>query len=504
MKEKLLALAQDVAVWLDKRLYLSKLFESTAGHHVPKSSGSWFYVFGSGTLLCFVIQVVTGALLALVYVPSAASAYTTLEYLTFDQPLGWLLRAIHNWGSNFMVAIMLLHMIQVFLFGAFKYPRELTWITGVFLFFCTLGMAFTGQVLRFDQDSYWGLGIGAAIAGRTPIIGPELVHMMLGGPIIAGETLSRFFTLHVFVLPGAIIALVSFHLRLVLTKGISEFPKPGHVVRKATYDKEYEEIIKREGVPFFPAAISKDLIFSAFVLSAILFCAILFGPVVPEGVPDPTLIDTVPKPDFFFLWIYAALALLPAYMETFLLLTAPVVGAIILFAIPFVSSEGEKSAARRPVAVLSVIMIVLVLGVLNYLGTYSPWSPHMEAWTSAETPKEFLQGRTPLELQGALVIQYKQCRNCHAIDGIGGLRGPDLAGVGTRLTRDQLVRQVIQGGGNMPAYGKNLKPEEIEALVAYMVSLRPPGVPPARDSTHPSYLPSPSPSAPAQPKTAMH
>src|SRR5499426_719362 len=150
---------RSVALWLDQRLHVTRLFASTAGHVVPASAHSWFYVFGSGTLLCFVIQIVTGICLALVYVPSADQAYTSLEYLNYQQSLGWFLRARHNWGSNFMVAIMLLHLAQVFLFGAFKYPRELTWISGVVLLLCTLGMAFTGQVLRFDQDAYWGLGI---------------------------------------------------------------------------------------------------------------------------------------------------------------------------------------------------------------------------------------------------------------------------------------------------------------------------------------------------------
>src|SRR6476660_8966544 len=177
---------RNIALWIDERLHLSKLFESTAGHTVPASSGSWFYVFGSGTLLCFVLQVVTGTCLAFVYVPSASEAYTSLEYLTYQQSLGWFLRAVHNWGSNFMVAIMALHMTQVFLFGAFKYPRELTWISGCVLFLCVLGMAFTGQVLRFDQDAYWGLGIGIAILARTPLLGAPLTSLVLGGPIIGG------------------------------------------------------------------------------------------------------------------------------------------------------------------------------------------------------------------------------------------------------------------------------------------------------------------------------
>ena len=474
------------ALWIDDRLHLSKLYASTAGHQVPRNAESWFYVFGSGTLLCFIIQIVTGICLAFVYVPSANEAYTSLEYLNYHQQLGWLMRGMHNWGSNFMVAIMILHLVQVFLFGAFKYPREMTWVSGVALLLCTLGMAFTGQVLRFDQDAYWGLGIGAAMMGRVPMIGAELVHFVLAGPIIAGETLSRFFTLHVFIIPGTIIALVSLHLRLVLTKGINEYPVPGKAVVKATYEQEYESLLKKDGVPFFPKAISKDLIFSGVVMLGILLCAVYFGPEGPHGVPDPTQINSVPKPDFFFLWLYAALALLPDYLETILILTVPVILIGLLFALPFISGTGEKSARRRPVAVLAVIIIFLSLGTLNYLATYAPWSPQMSAWSAEETPVKYVAGRTPLERQGALVLQNKQCRNCHSLGGNGGLRGPALDGVATRLTGDQLTRQVIQGGGNMPAYGKNLSPAEVAALVAFMKTLRGPNELPAQDSSSPA------------------
>lgn len=472
--------------WVDKRLHVTDLFNHTAGHPIPKSSASWFYVFGSATLLCFMIQLLTGCLLALVYVPSAAEAYTTLEYLTFRQELGWFLRATHYWGSNFMVGIMLIHVTQVFLFGAYKYPREITWMSGVVLMLLTLGLAFTGQVMRFDEDAYWGLGIGAAIAGRSPGIGQQVVNFMLGGPIIASETLSRFFTLHVFVLPGSVLALVALHLRMVLTKGINEYPKPGHIVRKETYDQEYATIIKKEGIPFFPHGIWKDLVAASIVIGGILFCVLMFGPKGPLGEPNPTQIDTVPRPDFFFLWIFAIAALMPDYMETFMLLVAPPIIIGLLFILPFINNTGEKSWRRRPIAVLSVILIYLALGLLTYLGQTSPWSPDMKAWSGAETPREFVEGRSPLELQGLAVLQNKQCRNCHAIDGIGGHRGPDLADVGTRLTKDQLVRQIIQGGGNMPAYGKNLSPYETDALVAYMVSLHPKGELPARDSTVPA------------------
>lgn len=466
-------LAQAIAVWLDERLHLTRLFESTAGHTVPASSGSWFYVFGSGTLLCFVIQLVTGVCLSLTYIPSADQAWTSLIYLNYDQYLGWFLRALHNWGSNFMVAIMTLHMIQVFLFGAFKYPRELTWITGCVLFLCVLGMAFTGQVLRFDQDAYWGLGIGVAILARTPVIGAALTSLLLGGPIIAGETLSRFFTLHVFVIPGLIIALISVHLRLVLAAGINEYPRPGRPVDPATYREDYEALLAKEGVAFVPHAIGKDLVFSGVLIVVILFCAAILGPAGPNGPPNPTLIETNPRPDFYFLPLFSVFALLPPYMETFLMLVAPAVGIVILFLVPFLSNTGEKSARRRPVAVVSVILIMLGLTTLAWLGTYSPWSPVMSAWSSAPTPVEMVKRRDPLQLQGAVVLQAKQCRNCHRLGGQGGMRGPALDAVATRLTPDQLIRQVLQGGGNMPAYGKNLRPAEVTALVAFLSTLRP-------------------------------
>src|SRR5262249_45475230 len=319
---------------------------------------------------------------------------------------------------------------------------------------------------------YWGLGIGASIMGRVPLIGAQLVHLLLGGPIIAGETLSRFFTLHVFVLPGSILAIVSLHLRLVLTKGINEYPTPGKLVQKDTYEAESDPLVHESGVPFAPHVIGKDLVFCGLVTLAIVACAAVFGPSGPSGPPDPALIHTAPKPDFYFLSVFAALALLPPYTETFLLLTAPVVGVAILMALPFISGAGEKSPRRRPIAVLLVVISLLTLGVLTWLGTYSPWSPRMDAWTAAPVPVRYLDGRSPLERRGAALIQSKQCRNCHALEGAGGMRGPALDGVAARLTRDQLIRQVIQGGGNMPAYGKNLNPSEVTALVAFMETLR--------------------------------
>ena len=472
-----------VGQWFDQRLQLAEPIREVSEHPVPRNTASWWYVFGSAALTVFCLQLVTGILLALTYVPSAGEAWSSLQALNHDITLGWFIRALHGWGSNFMVAIVLIHMMQVFLFGAYKFPRELTWIIGVFLLLVTLGMAFSGQVLRFDQDAYWGLGIGASIASRVPIAGPAIVKLMLGGPIIAGATLSRFFALHVFVIPGLLIGFVCLHILMVLKLGINEWPMPGRIVKRATYLNEYHELTKKDGAPFVPYAIWKDMFFAAFILLAVAACALWFGPFGPTGRPDPTIIQTVPKPDYFFLWLYALLSLLPPSMETPALLIGPVLVILGLLLLPFLSGEGEKSWKRRPIAVLTVMLIAVTLGTFTHLAGYAPWSPQMNAWSGASVPSHFLSGTTALERQGVLVFQVKQCRNCHSLEQSGGQRGPALDSVALRLTQDQLIRQVIQGGGNMPAYGKNLSPAETTALVSFLETLHPPGNAPARDAS---------------------
>ncbi|MGO8971380.1 MAG: cytochrome b N-terminal domain-containing protein [Myxococcaceae bacterium] len=481
-------LSERVGRWLEARLQVAAVLRHTAEHRVPRSSASWAYVFGSAALAVLFNQIVTGILLALLYVPSAGEAWGVLQVLNHQVSAGWYIRALHGWGGDFMVAIVLLHMAQVFLFGAYKFPRELTWVVGVCLLLMTLGMAFTGQVLRFDQDAYWGLGIGASITSRVPLLGQSLVSVLLGGPIIAGATLARFFALHVFVIPGLLIGLVGLHLLLVLKVGINEWPMPGRVVRRATYLKEYQALTRDDGVPFVPDAVWKDLLVAAAVLLAIAACAAFFGPFGPGGQPDPTIIQTAPRPDYFFLWLFALLAYLPPAAETPVLLIGPVVVLLGLFGLPFLAGQGEKSWRRRPVAVLLVLLVAVGLSALTHLAEHAPWSPDMDAWSADPIPAQYLLHRTALERQGALIFQGKQCHNCHALEGVGGQRGPALDDIALRLTEDQLIRQVIQGGGNMPAYGQNLTPAETTALVAFLGTLHPAGQPRARDAARDAVL----------------
>src|SRR5262249_33466604 len=436
--------------------------------------------FGSASLTLLLVQVLTGIGLSLVFVPSADKAYDSLLALNYDVTLGWFLRALHYYAGSGMVVLALVHATQVFLHGAYKYPRELTWVLGVFLLLCTLGMFFSGQVLRWDPDAYWGLAVAGSMAGRVPVIGPWVVRTLLGGPVIGGDSLSRFFALHVFVIPGALLFFLGVHLWLVLTRGVVAPPVPGEAVDPRTYDEVYEKQLE-SGVPFLGDAMLKDALFSALAVIAVVVLAAVLGPKGPTGPPDPTLPGANPRPEWPFLWLFGLLSLSPPASETFIMLIFPVILIGVLFLVPFVSNRGERSPSRRPVAVLAVIVIYTVLGTLTYAGATAPWSPVMTAWSGDPVPEDLVQSSSPLRLQGSLVFQNKDCRNCHALQGSGGRRGPDLTAVGTRLTRDQLIDQVSNGtpgGGNMPAYGKQIGAAEMTALVEFLANLPPPHPPP--------------------------
>ncbi|HVS35474.1 MAG TPA: cytochrome b N-terminal domain-containing protein [Gemmataceae bacterium] len=476
--------------WFDARLGVRETILPMLKHPVPARVAGpmgWWYVFGSASMTLLLIQILTGIGLALVYVPAPDNAYSSLLSLNHDVPLGWFLRALHYYAGSGMVVLVLIHMTQVFLHGAYKYPRELTWVVGVFLLLCVLGMFFSGQVLRWDPDAYWGLAVGGSMAGRVPWVGPWVVGLLLGGPIIGGDALSRFFALHVFVIPGVLLLLLAVHLWLVLKCGISAPPVPGQIVDPKTYDVEYKKEVEK-GVPFLGDAMMKDALFSALAAIAVVALAAWLGPVGPSALPVPSETGANPRPEWPFLWLFGLLSLSPPAAETFIILVFPLLLIVGLLAVPFVSNRGERSPRRRPMAVLAVVVIYAVLGALTYQGATAPWSPHMTAWSGAPVPEDVVRRSNPVELRGAVVFQYKDCRNCHALEGQGGRRGPDLTDVGRRLTRDQLIDQVSNGtpgGGLMPAYGKQVSDAEMAALTDFLVSLRPPGQPPARSTTEP-------------------
>jgi len=211
------------ADWLDERTGWRPVWETIFLRKVPKVN--WFYTLGSATLFVAVNQAITGILLTIYYVPTPDHAYDSVQYITTQVAGGWLIRGLHHWGASVMVVLVVLHMLRVIFYGAYKYPREVTWLTGVVLLLLVIGFGFTGYLLPWDQKSYWATTVGTRIAGVAPFLGDWILRIMRGGPDLSAVTLARFFGAHVWVLPAALMLLVGTHLYLVIRNGISEIPK---------------------------------------------------------------------------------------------------------------------------------------------------------------------------------------------------------------------------------------------------------------------------------------
>jgi menaquinol-cytochrome c reductase cytochrome b subunit len=213
----------DTVAWLDQRLGASGFLTGMLYRKVPKGT-NWFYTLGSATLFAFIVQAVTGVFLAMFYTPSATQAYASITHINNDVPLGQFVHGMHKWGASVMVILIFLHMGRTFFFGAYKYPRELNWVIGVTLLILTMTMAFTGYLLPFDQRSFWASVVGININGTGPIVGPYLNDFLRAGPEFGATTLSRFYAIHMLLLPGAIIALIFAHLYLVVKLGTTAPP----------------------------------------------------------------------------------------------------------------------------------------------------------------------------------------------------------------------------------------------------------------------------------------
>lgn len=458
--------------WIDERTGLSAVAEVLLRHRVPRRA-SWLYVFGSATLAAFALQVVTGILLATVYVPATGEAYQSLQFLTQQAPLGRLLRGMHVWGASAMVVLVGLHLVRVFLSGSFKFPREVNWLTGVGLLGLTLAMAFTGQLLRWDQNAVWSVVVGAEQAGRVPLIGTWLAQFLLGGITVGGATLTRFFAVHVLVLPVLIMGGVGVHLALVIRNGISEPPEAGEPVDPATYRDRYHRLLERDGVSFWPNAAWRDVVFAALVVAVVVAIALLAGPAPLDRPPDPSVVDAHPRPDWYFWWYFALLAYLPPALEDYVIVLAPLAGIAVLVGLPLLAGRGERHPSRRPLALAVVVVGVSLLAALTVAGKRERWSPRFDAKPLSAAEIGATAG--PVH-EGGMLFNAKGCLYCHAIAGHGGHRGPDLSLVGDRLTPQQLTVRIANGATNMPAFAGILSAEELDRLVAFLSSRHSPGV----------------------------
>jgi quinol-cytochrome oxidoreductase complex cytochrome b subunit len=216
-------MAGKVLEWLDERLGLRTIYGVVLDRKVPKVN--WWFTFGSASLFLFMMQGVTGIFLSVYYVPSPEHAYDSIQYIMNEVAFGWLIRGIHHWGATLMVVLVFIHMLRTFIFAAYKYPREMTWLTGTVLLIATLGMGFTGYLLPWNQRAFWATTVGTELAGTVPFIGDFILRVLRGGSELSGVTLARFFAAHIWVFPAILAAIIGTHLYLVIKHGIAGVPE---------------------------------------------------------------------------------------------------------------------------------------------------------------------------------------------------------------------------------------------------------------------------------------
>jgi quinol-cytochrome oxidoreductase complex cytochrome b subunit len=214
---------QKTFTWLDERLGLKTIYDTVLDRKVPKVN--WWFTLGSASLFLFVLQGITGIMLTVYYIPSPDHAYDSIQYIMTGVSYGWLIRGVHHWGASLMVLIVFFHMLRTYFFGAYKYPREFTWVTGVLLLLLTLGMGFTGYLLPWNQRAYWATTVATSIAGTVPFLGNFINQALRGGMDLSAVTLARFFSVHIWWFPAMIGALIGVHLYMVIRLGISSVPK---------------------------------------------------------------------------------------------------------------------------------------------------------------------------------------------------------------------------------------------------------------------------------------
>ena len=340
--------------WLDGRYDLATLMEAMLHVEIPRSVRT--YYLGGITLFFFMVQVITGILLVIYYQPTPASAYNSILYVMNSVNFGWLIRSIHAWGANLMVIFCVLHLLRVFFQGAYKAPREITWIMGLLLLAVTLGFGFTGYLLPWDQRAFWATTVGTEIAGAIPLMGEYAINFLRSGTQITAHTLSRFFGVHVLVLPASLAALLVVHLTLVHQQGIAD--------PDADFKGPDQE--KKKLLPFFPNYVLDEVIAWYVMLAALVILASIF-PAGLEEPADPLRTPPHAKPEWYFLFLYQGLKLVPRIVGVL----APMVGGLVLLALPFIDRSPFHAPRRRPIAVAIGLITMLIIIALTIWGWLS-------------------------------------------------------------------------------------------------------------------------------------
>ncbi len=373
---------------------------------------SYAYVFGSAVFLTFVLQVVTGIWQLFYFVPSIDHAYDSLSYLRLQVAFGWLIHGLHHWGADAMIILVGLHMSRVFIWGAYKHPRQLTWLIGVGLLIFTLALGFTGPVLPWSQLGYWEAEVGTSMAGTVPLIGQFIERLLRGGADLGELTLSRFFVLHVTILPGILLLFIGLHLI---------------AFRKFGMSGPWDEAKRKSIGPFWPDQVFKDTIFFSLIFVILVGLSAYASPPFP-GPLDLLATSYTPKPEWYFFFLYQSLKAFHAKLEPIGTVGIPLFVTLLLLFLPFLDRSSERNPARRPVAMIGYFIFtlwVIVLGIVGYYSKPGASTPVATKALSATTVP--LAQMPPSAQRGSQLFRSLGCIGCHQIHGQGGTIGPDLS-----------------------------------------------------------------------------
>lgn len=440
-------MASKIYRWLDSRLRLKPVERKLLDEPIP-GGASWIYVFGSATLFLFLLQATTGMFLAFYYAPTPDHAYDSIQFIEKQVMFGPFVRGLHHWGASAMVVAIGLHMLQTFLYGAYKPPREVMWMVGVVLFLITLGFAFTGYLLPWDQNAYWATEIGINMIGTVPVVGDLLSRVIRAGETLGALTLSRFFAIHVLFLPSLLAIGVLLHLFILRRVG----PAGPWSDERAALGSE----------TFYPRQVYMDAVvmLGIFAVVAGLAFAIPF-PLADKANPSDT--SFVPVPEWYFLFYYQLLKYIHGPLEPVATWILPGLFFLVLLLWPFLDRNPARHPTARPLALVAGTGLLLAVFVLLGISL-------RDLYAVQRTDPSVAQGK-------ALFAQYG-CTACHRIHGEGGALGPDLSYEGdSRPDREWHYRHFrdpksVTSTSIMPKFP--LKDQEIHDLTSFVLSLKRP------------------------------
>lgn len=472
-----------LAEWFDRRTGWRAALREFLEERIP-GGARWAYVFGSGLLFLLLSQAVTGIFLAMYYVPSADHAHTTVAYIMKVVTDGAFLRSIHAYGASIMVILLVIHVTQTFMYGSYKGRRELMWVSGCILFALVLGMAFTGYLLPWDERAYFATAVGTNAMSEGPIIGQWLKIALRGGAGMGTLTLSRFFVLHVFLIPLGLLAFVGAHLFLFRKAGPAGPPSPAAAKKKV-------------GI-FYPTQVVLD---AAFALLLIIILALL-AHFVPKGLgPSVNPADTsfIPRPEWYYRPLFQWLKYWEGPLVVIGILVVPGIIAALFVGLPFYDRRSERRPWRRPVAVGTfcfVLGALIVLGIISYRVDnkdpvvaaqlvrqeaaekqfmQAPFQPEVAGGATAASSTSGSAAANPQTAKGKQIFESQGCVVCHGQGAVGTAMAVKLVGVGRRLPPDQLANLIRHPNAKMKAGGMPsfpLSDDDMKSLITYLDSLK--------------------------------